>query len=278
MEKSSSEMVSVIMPSYNAGKYLPRSIDSILNQSYSNLELLITDDNSDDPETLAVLKRYAEKDSRVRVYYKKENKGPGHARNNSIKNARGRYIAFCDSDDRWVPDKLERQVAFMQQKKCALSYSSYILCDANNNEEGIFIAPERITFSMLKRDNKIGFLTAMYDIEALGGKIYMPTFRKRQDWALFIIILRQCGEAYGITAPLAYYCQHKNSVSSGKLSLIKYNVRVYRDVLGYSYPASLLYFFTLFAPTYALKVAKKGFDSLRFKAMRRKKKEKGEKS
>lgn len=264
------ELVSIIMPTYNASKYLVDSIESVLQQTYKNLELLITDDNSDDEKTLAVLKEYEQKDARVKVFYMKENKGSGHARNNSIKHAEGRYIAFCDSDDRWVPDKLERQVAFMQEKKCALSYASYILCDMDNNEEGIFIAPERITFSMLKRDNKIGCLTAMYDIEALGGKMYMPTFRKRQDWALFIMILQKCHEAYGITDPLAYYRRRNDSISSGKLSLIKYNVRVYRDVLGYSYSASLLYFFTLFAPTYTVKVIKKGIDSLHFMAKKRK--------
>jgi len=264
------ELVSVIMPTYNAGKTLADSIESVLAQTYQNLELLITDDNSTDETTLTILKEYEQKEPRIKVFYQKENKGAGYARNNSIRNARGRFIAFCDSDDRWMADKLERQVAFMKDKGCALSYSSYIICDMDGNEDGIFIAPERITLPMLKRDNKIGCLTAMYDINVLGGKMYMPTFRKRQDWALFIMILLECQEAYGITDPLAYYRQRKDSISSGKLSLIKYNVRVYRDVLGYSYPKSLLYFFTLFAPTYTFKVAKKGFDSLLYLSKKKK--------
>lgn len=268
------ELVSVIMPTYNASKYLADSIESILSQTYQNLELLITDDNSTDEMTWAILKEYEQKDKRVKLFHFNENKGSGYARNNSIRNAQGRFVAFCDSDDRWTADKLERQVAFMKEKGCALSYSSYIICDMDGNEEGIFIAPERVTLSMLKRDNKIGCLTAMYDINVLGGKMYMPTFRKRQDWALFIMILLECHEAYGITEPLAYYRQRDDSISSGKLSLIKYNVRVYRDVLGYSYPMSLLYFFTLFVPTYTLKVAKKGIDSLQYKAKLKKKKKK----
>ena len=152
------------MPTYNAGKTLADSIESVLAQTYQNLELLITDDNSTDETTLTILKEYEQKEPRIKVFYQKENKGAGYARNNSIRNARGRFIAFCDSDDRWMADKLERQVAFMKDKGCALSYSSYIICDMDGNEDGIFIAPERITLPMLKRDNKIGCLTAILSI------------------------------------------------------------------------------------------------------------------
>lgn len=119
----SQELVSVIMPTFNTGKFLSESIESVLHQTYTNLELLVTDDGSTD-ETLKILESYAQKDSRVKVFNLKNHQGPGHARNNSIQEAQGRYIAFCDSDDRWMPEKLERQIQFMHQKECALCCSS----------------------------------------------------------------------------------------------------------------------------------------------------------
>ena len=156
------------MPTYNASKYLADSIESILNQTYTNLELLITDDCSSD-DTLNILKKFAERDSRVKVEYLKSNSGPGIARNKSIERAQGRYIAFCDCDDRWMPDKLERQIAHMTRKDCALCSSSYLICDENNKVTGINISPNHLTLSNMKRDNKIGCLTAIYDTKRLGG-------------------------------------------------------------------------------------------------------------
>ena len=110
------ELVSVIMPTFNEAHYLAESIECVLGQTYAHLELLITDDGSTNGEVREMLQRYAERDARVRIFFLDENRGAGYARNNSIAEARGRYIAFCDSDDRWTPDKLERQVAFMKER------------------------------------------------------------------------------------------------------------------------------------------------------------------
>ena len=251
------------MPTYNAGKYLAGSIDSILGQTYQNLELLITDDCSDD-DTRQILKDYAQKDQRVKVTYLKENSGPAIARNRSIERARGRYIAFCDCDDRWMPEKLEKQIAHMTRKDCALSSSSYLICDDDNQVTGISVSPKYLTLSMMKRDNKIGCLTAIYDIKRLGHKFYMPAIRKRQDWALFLNILKDCQICFCLTEPLAYYRQHDNSVSSNKLSLIKYNVNVYETVFGYSTWKAYLYFFLCFLPAYTAKVMKRRRDSRKY--------------
>lgn len=257
------ELVSVIMPTYNTGRFLSGSIDSILNQTHKNLELLITDDGSDDEQTLQILKHYAEKDPRVDVLYLQGNSGPGIARNKSIERARGRYIAFCDSDDRWFPEKLEKQIRHMTKHDCAICSSSYIICNEKEELKGINISPSHITYSMLKRDNKIGCLTAIYDIQRLGHKYYMPAIRKRQDWALFLNILKDCQICFCITEPLAYYRQRSNSVSSNKLSLIKYNVNVYEAVLGYSKPTAYFCFLFKFLPSYYLKICKRKRDSKR---------------
>ena len=257
------ELVSVIMPTFNASKYLADSIESILSQTYTNLELLITDDCSTD-ETRNILKEFSERDKRVKVKYLKENSGPGVARNRSIERAKGRYIAFCDCDDRWMPDKLEQQIAHMRKHDCALCSSSYLICDENDKITGVNISPSHVTLGMLKRDNKIGCLTAIYDIKRLGHKFYMPAIRKRQDWALFLNILKECQICFCITEPLAYYRQRVNSVSSNKFSLVKYNVNVYETVFGYTRLRAYLYFFLIFMPTYYAKVLKRDSDSKRY--------------
>ena len=257
------ELVSVVMPTHNGDRFLEDSIRSILAQTYANLELVITDDCSDNIATLEILRRFQEQDTRVDVVYLKENKGPGYARNKSIERARGRYIAFCDSDDRWFADKLERQLAFMREKGCALCCSSYIVCNERNENIGIRISSVRITYKMMERDNKIGCLTAIYDIKKLGEKYYMPTLRKRQDWALFLIILQKCRIAYGMVEPLAYYRDRSHSVSSNKFSLVKYNVAVYHEILKFSWLKSYFYFFFLFLPTYVAKLYRRYRDTKR---------------
>lgn len=263
LNMAKNELVSVVMPTHNGDRFLEDSIRSILAQTYANLELVITDDCSDNIVTLEILRRFQEQDSRVDVVYLKENKGPGYARNKSIERARGRYIAFCDSDDRWFADKLERQLAFMREKGCALCCSSYIVCNERNENIGIRISPVRITYKMMERDNKIGCLTAIYDVEALGEKIYMPTLRKRQDWALFLTILKKCNDAYALIEPLAYYRDRSHSVSSNKFSLVKYNVAVYHEILRFSWLKSFIYFFFLFLPTYITKLYRRHRDTRR---------------
>jgi len=259
------DLVSVIMPTFNCSKHLADSIDSILNQTYKNVELIITDDNSTDEKTLSLLHHYIEKDKRVDVLFLDSNKGPGYTRDKSIERARGRYIAFCDSDDCWFKDKLERQIRFLTERQCALTYSSYILIDDDGREVGFNTAPAYMTFNKLKCDNKIGCSTAIYDIKMLGKKYFMPHIRKRQDWGLFLTIMRDYQKkVYAIQEPLVYYRMRSQSVSSNKFGLIKYNIRIYREVLGFSKLKSLFYFFFIFMPTYLVKIAKRGIDSFIF--------------
>lgn len=259
------ELVSVIMPTYNAAKYLRGSIESILSQTYPNWELLISDDASTNPETKEILEYYQKKDSRIKVFFLPRNLGPACTRNKSIIEARGRYIAFCDSDDRWMPQKLEKQIKFMQEKKCCLSYTSYYECDENDKIKGVVIAPMHLTLSELKKDNKIGCLTAMYDT-AKYGKFLMPTIRKRQDWALFLTIMKKCHNAFGMQEPLAYYRHRKNSISTNKLSLIKYNVKVYEEIFGYSHTHAYTYLLCVFMPTHIYKLIKNRINYLDYKS------------
>lgn len=233
--------VSIITPTYNSERFISETIEAIQAQTYKNWELLITDDCSTDT-TLKVVKKYAEEDSRIRFFKLPTNQGGGVARNNSIKEAIGRFIAFCDSDDVWVEDKLEKQVAFIQKNKLAFTYAAYQKMDENGNKEGIFFPPPKITFIDLLKTCSIGCLTAMYDTEKI-GKVYMPLIRKRQDYGLWLEIHKKIKFSEGIVEePLAYYRVRANSVSSNKLKAAKYHFRVLRECGGVSFFKASYYF------------------------------------
>ncbi len=246
-----SGMVSIITPSYNCSKFIGETIESIQAQTYENWELLITDDCSTD-DTREIIRSYAEKDSRIKLFCLEKNSGAGVARNNSIHEAKGRYIAFCDSDDRWYPEKLDKQLNFMTQKGCGMSYTSYMTCDENGVVDGIVVCRHEETLSSLKKDDKIGCLTVMYDTDKV-GKVYMPELRKRQDWAMKLRVLQICGKAYGLKEPLAYYRLRSGSISSKKQALVKYNISVYHEIFGWSKLRSTLFFLFAFMPAYLLK-------------------------
>ena len=241
-------LVSIITPSYNSSSFIAETIESILSQTYLNWELLITDDCSTD-RSVEIIERYIQRDSRIKLFRLEKNCGAGVCRNRSISEAKGRFIAFCDSDDRWRPEKLEKQLAFMREKDCALSYTSYMTCDESGKISSIVIGKRRETYFSMRCDNRIGCLTAVYDTEKV-GKVFMTELRKRQDWGLWLTILRRCEVAYGLKEPLAIYRIHSNSISRNKGALMKYNISVYKTVLGYSPMASYLYFFILFLPSY----------------------------
>ncbi len=245
------ELVSIITPTYNSSKFIKDCILSIQNQTYSNWELLITDDCSSD-DTVSIIESFSKEDSRIKCFKLDKNSGAGVSRNNSIREAKGRYIAFCDSDDFWMPDKLEKQLKFMRQKDCALSYTSIILCDEFGAIKGLEVCPSSHTFKQNWCDNRVGTSTAIYDTQKV-GKILMPSLRKRQDWGLFMTILSKCRISYGMKLPLAYYRMGQESLSKNKKSLIKYNIAVYQTVLGWSYFRSLLFFLSVYMPCWTFK-------------------------
>lgn len=245
-------LVSIITPTYNAERTIASCIESVVAQTYQDWELLITDDCSQDA-TVDIIRRYAAADSRIRLFCQSENGGAGRARNNSIAEAWGRYIAFLDADDRWMPAKLERQVSFMEESGVKVCYSSYVTCDAVGNVKGIVPCPKRVSYRDILSDDRMGCLTLIYDAEAL-GKVFMPLMRRRQDWALKILLLQQCGFALGVPDTLAVYRVSDGSLSNGgKSSLVKYNVAVYREVLHYSPFKAWLTFLFQFMPHYLYK-------------------------
>lgn len=244
--------MSIITASYNCAAFIVETIEAIQSQTYSNWELLITDDYSED-DSREVIQKYTEADSRIKLLKLNKNAGAGVARNKSIEEAKGRFIAFCDSDDRWYPDKLEKQLKFMAEKDCAMSHTSYMTCDENDKITGIVVCRKKETLKSMCKDDKMGFLTVIYDTEKV-GKVFMPLMRKRQDWALKLKVLGLCGTSCGMKEPLAYYRKHTDSISADKRSLIKYNIAVYQEVLGWSKIKSNLYFYFIFMPTHIKKL------------------------
>tara|TARA_B100000787_G_scaffold166856_1_gene152692 strand:+ start:39 stop:785 length:747 start_codon:yes stop_codon:yes gene_type:complete len=233
------ELVSIIVPSFNSESFIMDTISSIQNQSYENWELLVTDDCSSD-NTVGIIKKYMKKDARIKLFQFKENQGAGVARNNSIKMSIGRYIAFCDSDDQWKSEKLKVQIAFMLENNLALSYTNYDVIDEMGNYKGLVKSPIKATFKKLLNNNYIGCLTAIYDTKKIGKK-YMPKMRKRQDWALWLSILKDIKYGMGINNSLAIYRDRSNSISSNKFKLIKYNYILYHEELKFSKIKSFFY-------------------------------------
>jgi glycosyltransferase involved in cell wall biosynthesis len=226
------------MPTYNSENYISESIKSVINQSYENWELLITDDFSTD-KTIKVVQDFQKQDDRIILFQLKINKGAGIARNNSISNAKGRFIAFLDSDDRWKPNKLKTQIDFMLFNKLSLTYSGYDVINEKGSYIKTIIAPESINYSEILSNNYIGCLTAIYDTNSIGKK-YMPDIRRRQDWVLWINILELIRETKGITDSLAIYVDRKDSISGNKFLMLKYNWTVYSNILGFNKVKSFL--------------------------------------
>ncbi len=235
-----SQLVSIIMPLYNCEKYIAETINSVLSQTYTNWELLIVDDYSAD-NSVQIVKEFAEKDARIKLCEFEQNVGVATARNKAIELSKGRYIAFLDSDDIWLPEKLAKQIAFMEETNTALSYTAYTVIDEQSNEQGKFVPPKSLTYNDLLKTNSIGCSTVMYDTNSI-GKVYMPNVKKRQDYALWLHILRKTHKSKGLISCLVKYRKYSDSLSSNKLSASKYQWKIYREVEKLSLLKSCYYF------------------------------------
>lgn len=235
-------LVSIIMPSYNSSQYIIESISSVIEQSYQNWELLITDDCSND-NTHQIVQEYLAKDNRIKLFINKENAGAGAARNNSIKQASGRFIAFLDADDQWLPEKLTKQIAFMLKNNYEFTFTAYQKL-ASGQLKGTVTPPRSTTYRKLLCGNIIGCLTAIYDTKTL-GKLYMPLIRKRQDMGLWLDILKQVPQAYCLSEVLALY-RIDSGMSQNKLDILRWQWVFYRDVVKLSF-FKTCYYFTLYS-------------------------------
>jgi len=213
-------IVSIITPTYNSESFISITIKSVQVQTYENWEMLITDDCSFD-NTVKIIESFAKEDGRIKLFHFTKNIGSGPARNNSIRNARGKYIAFLDSDDIWHPEKLKLHVKFMMDQNAAFSHTSYgFISETGESIRSTFhVSNLPVTFEKALQRTEISCLTAMYDVTQL-GKMYMPDIRRKQDYALWLSILKKGFNSIPLDEELAYYRQRKNSATSKKHLLI----------------------------------------------------------
>lgn len=225
------ELVSIIVPTYNTEKFILKTLESVQNQTYQNWEMILADDASTD-KTVVIIEEFAQKDNRIKLFKLQENRGNGFARNAALEKATGKYIAYLDADDLWFPEKLEKQIQFLKANNLHFTFSFYDSIDEEgNNLKRRVESPNPLTYKQLFFCNYVGNLTAIYDSDYF-GKIILETSQKRQDWRIWLTILKQIKIAKPVPESLAFYRIRKDSVSSSKFKLIKHNFGVYREFHG----------------------------------------------
>ncbi|MDM1450403.1 glycosyltransferase family 2 protein [Myroides odoratimimus] len=221
--------VSIIMPSYNSAYFIADSIRSIQKQTFEDWELIISDDCSSD-NSFALISELANQDNRIKVYRLDKNGGAALARNNSLKYAKGRFIAFLDSDDLWKPEKLEKQLKFMLDNNYPISFTSYEVLDENLKSTNTIInSVKEIDYSGYLKNTIIGMSTSMIDRDKVGSFEFF-NIRTRQDTYLWITLLKRGFKAYGIQEILAQYRVRSNSISANKWKAAKRVWYLYYDL------------------------------------------------
>ena len=234
-------LVSIITPMYDSERFIESAIRSVQAQTYQNWEMVIIDDASKD-KSIDIVRICMDQDKRIKLIALDINSGSAKARNEGLKISLGRYIAFLDSDDLWVPDKLKKQLIFMENNKLPITFTAYRKINENGEHRGeVNIDKTKISYIDLLKTNHIGCLTAMIDVKLLGGKIYMPLIRKRHDHAFWLSILKRGHIAYGLNEILSIYRIRKKSLSYNKLAMLPYQWKLYRDLENMSFMRSLLH-------------------------------------
>lgn len=257
-----SELVSIVMPAFNCEDYIAESVESIISQTYKNWELIIVDDCSIDG-TGDIAVKYASKDKRIRLFSMERNSGPAVVRNKAIEKSRGQYIAFLDSDDIWMPRKLEVQIRMMQKRKLLFCFSSYTPFRSRDLPLTIVRAPETIGYNRMLRGSVIGCLTVVYDASIIGkryfsegrkeiaGTVYSKIINKlgHEDYMLWLNILKDCEDGnypgwsvLGINESLALYRLRQNSFSANKMKVAFYQWIIYRRCENLSLARSIFCF------------------------------------
>ena len=237
----SDPLLTAIMPSYNAERFIAESIASVIAQTVENWELIVVDDASTDA-TLDVVADYQRRDPRIRVITQPTNRGPAHARNLALDQARGALIAFIDSDDVWYPQKTARQIAAMNHHHADISYTAYKRGRDGRHDGALVAVPERARYRTMLRRNLIACSTAMVR-RATCGALRMPLIKRRQDHGYWLALLRDGSRtAIGVTEPLVWYRLHHDSLSANKLVAARYSWKLLREVERFDFVKSLWLF------------------------------------
>lgn len=226
--KNISNKVSVIMPVYNAERFLRYSIDSVLSQTYVDFELILVNDCSKD-NSLMIMREYEQKDSRVKVFSNEQNRGVSYTRNFGVENASGEYIAFLDSDDMWTSDKLQKQFELIDKyPDIDICFSGSAFVDTEGNKSDyVFSIPEKVTYKELLKQNVISCSSVLIKKDWL-IKYPMQYDNMHEDFAVWLQVLRDNGVARAVNEPLLIYRVDKNSKSGNKFKSLLMGYRVYK--------------------------------------------------
>jgi len=234
------ELISVITPNYNAAQYLTETINSVINQTYKNWEMIIIDDCSTDA-SIEIIQKFIKQDKRIKLLKLKINKGPAVTRNVGIENAKGKYLTFLDADDLWLPYFLEKSLHNIKDSPGFVFSSYHRYNESLKPIYSDFIVPAKVTYYDILKTNSISCLTAFIDIEKL-GKLMMPKILYRQDMGLWLQYLKLIDYAKGDKECLAIYRIRQKSHSRNKFNLIKHQWFFYRNIENLSILKSIYYF------------------------------------
>ena len=236
-------MVSRVVPVYNAARYIRKTIDMVCEQTYKDWELILVDDASPDNSAEIISDIIESSGKRIRLIRKERNAGAAEARNTGIDASAGRYIAFLDADDVWMPDKLEKQIAFMEKTGASFAFHSYEFGDGLARPTGKIVhVPETMNFRQALSRTVIFTTTVMFDTEKIDMEIiHMPDVPS-EDTATWWRILKSGIVGYGLDENLAIYRRPPKSLSSNKFIAIERIWFLYRNIANLSVLESLFYF------------------------------------
>lgn len=253
MSSTPAPQVSIVMPCHNGQRTLEQAVDSVLRQTFPDWELLIVDDGSTDGSR-AIVEKLAATDPRIRVFRNPAPSGVATARNRALQEIRGRYIAFLDCDDAWLPHKLDIQIRAMQTHNAALACGAYDVMNASGALIGrVEPRPGILTYRSLLRNNSVGCLTAMIDRSLCGEVRFHPGLPKGEDYQVWLSLLKRGLTGVCLRERLAVYRVHGTTLSSNKFSAARHRWRVYREFEGKNILASTGYFL-MYALTGTLKM------------------------
>ena len=233
--------VSIITPLYNAERFITETIESVLQQTDKNWEWIIVNDCSTD-RSVEIVESYITKDPRIQLINLKKNSGTGVAKNIALNSAKGNYISFIDSDDCWLPNKLETQLHFMQENNYPISFTSYEIIDQNGKQlNRVISSVESLTQHEYLKNTIIGFSTSMVD-KTKTGPFGIIDLRSREDTHLWIDLLGRGIKAYGIDKVLVKYRVHDNSITTNKFKAISQTWDLYYNVEKFGFLKSANYF------------------------------------
>lgn len=222
-------LVSIIMAAYNAEKTIELAIESVLNQTYSNFELLVINDCSKDG-TAKLVEAFSAKDNRVRLISNEKNSGVSYTRKHGLEEAKGSWIAILDSDDAWTPEKLEKQIALQKRMNADLLFTGSAFMDSDGRPIDWYLhAPAEVTYRQLLKQNVLSNSSALVRKE-LYAKHYAIGDGMHEDFAIWLSILKEGKKAYGVDEPLLIYRIAKSSKSGNKIKAAKMNWNTYRYV------------------------------------------------